>query len=71
MCEPRYAAGRWFARQGFAEETIYHLLAGGDAAAAAEVVAEQFQPMLNQEVRMHPKPHRQRERQSKMIPLGS
>jgi len=43
------AAGRWFARQGLVDAAIHHLLAGGDVAAAAEVVAAQFQAALNRE----------------------
>jgi len=42
-------AGRWFASQGLIDEAIQHLLAGGDVAAVAEVVARQFQPALNRE----------------------
>ncbi|MFO7635302.1 MAG: LuxR C-terminal-related transcriptional regulator, partial [Caldilinea sp.] len=43
------AAGRWFASQGLVDEAIHHLLAGGDVAAAAEVVSAQFQVVLNRE----------------------
>ena len=43
------AAGRWFASQGLVDEAIQHLLAGGDVATAAEVVAGQFRPVLNRE----------------------
>jgi LuxR family maltose regulon positive regulatory protein len=43
------AAGRWFASQGLVDEAIRHLLTGDDVAAAAEVVAGQFQSVLNRE----------------------
>jgi LuxR family maltose regulon positive regulatory protein len=49
VAELHCAAGRWFARQGLVEEAVHHLLTGGDVAAAAEVVAAQFQPALNRE----------------------
>jgi LuxR family maltose regulon positive regulatory protein len=43
------AAGRWFAGQGLVDAAIHHLLAGGNVAAAVDVVAAQFQPALNRE----------------------
>ncbi len=49
MAELHCAAGHWFAGQGLVDEAIRHLLAGGDSAAAAEVVAGQFQSVLNRE----------------------
>ena len=49
VAELHCAAGRWFASQGMVDEAIRHLLASGDSAAAAEVVAEQFQPVMNRE----------------------
>ncbi len=49
VAELHCAAGRWFARQGLVEEAIHHLLAGGDAGAAADVVAAHFQAVLNRE----------------------
>ncbi|HHW87291.1 MAG TPA: hypothetical protein GX400_13915 [Chloroflexi bacterium] len=49
MGELHCAAGRWFAAQGLVDEAIHHLLVGGDVAAAADVVAAQFQPVMNRE----------------------
>lgn len=49
VAELHRTAGRWFAGQGLVDEAINHLLAGGDEAAAAEVVAGQFQSILNRE----------------------
>ena len=49
VAELHCAAGRWFAGQGLVDDAVRHLLAGGDIAAAAEVVAEQFQPVMNRE----------------------
>lgn len=42
------AAGRWYADIGLVEEGIYHLLAGGDAAAAIALVAAHRYRMMNE-----------------------
>ncbi|MFO7631086.1 MAG: LuxR C-terminal-related transcriptional regulator [Caldilinea sp.] len=49
VAELHCAAGRWFASQWLVDEAIHHLQAGGDVVAAAEVVAGQFQPVMNRE----------------------
>ena len=49
VAELHCAAGRWFASQGLVDEAVHHLLAGGDVAAAADVVAGQFQSVMNRE----------------------
>jgi LuxR family maltose regulon positive regulatory protein len=41
------AAGRWYARNGWIEEALYHLLAAQDVDAAIQLVAQQRYSMLN------------------------
>ena len=41
------AAGRWYARNGWMEEALYHLMAAQDVDAAIQLVAQQRYSMLN------------------------